>query len=399
MYPSIILKKGKEKAMERKHPWIFSGAIHKIIVEDESNLTIADGSLVKVFNYNEQYLCTGHFQEGTIAVRILSFKDITIDASFWFDKLKKAFDLRVKLGLSHNENTTIYRLAHAEGDGLSGLILDYYNGTIVIQSHTLGMHLAKPFLVEALKKIYGEQLLAIYDKSAETMAKQTNIEIENGYLSQQDTPNFIGKEDNCLYYLDWVAGQKTGFFIDQRENRKLLSTLAKNKVVLNTFCYSGGFSVAALKNGAKAVHSVDSSKKAIALTDKNIALNKLNNHTSFVADTLDFLKETTTQYDIIVLDPPAYAKNQKSKHNAVQGYKRLNETALRKIKSGGILFTFSCSQAVSSKLFYDTIMAAAIASGKNARVLYHLSQPADHPVNIYHPEGEYLKGLVLEILD
>lgn len=399
MYPSIILKKDKEKSMERKHPWIFSGAIHKIIVEDTSDLTLPNGEIVKVFSASEKYLCTGHFQEGTIAIRILSFKDVVIDEQFWIEKLKNALQLREKLSLTNTTQTNIYRLAHAEGDGLSGLILDYYNGTVVIQSHTLGMHKAKPMLVEAIKKVYGENLIAIYDKSAETMAKQTDVIVENGYLFKQREPIFVGLENDCNYHLDWVDGQKTGFFIDQRENRKLLGELAKNKVVLNTFCYSGGFSVAALKNGATAVHSVDSSKKAIELTNKNIVLNKLKNHTSFVADTLDFLKEMTTEYDIIVLDPPAYAKNQKAKHNAVQGYKRLNETAIRKIKSGGILFTFSCSQAVSSKLFYDTIMAAAISSGRNARVLYHLSQPADHPVNIYHPEGEYLKGLVLEILD
>lgn len=399
MYPSIILKKDKEKSMERKHPWIFSGAIHKIIVEDASDLTLPNGEIVKVFSASEKYLCTGHFQEGTIAIRILSFKDVVIDEQFWIEKLKNALQLREKLSLTNTTQTNIYRLAHAEGDGLSGLILDYYNGTVVIQSHTLGMHKAKPMLVEAIKKVYGENLIAIYDKSAETMAKQTDVIVENGYLFKQREPIFVGLENDCNYHLDWVDGQKTGFFIDQRENRKLLGELAKNKVVLNTFCYSGGFSVAALKNGATAVHSVDSSKKAIELTNKNIVLNKLKNHTSFVADTLDFLKEMTTEYDIIVLDPPAYAKNQKAKHNAVQGYKRLNETAIRKIKSGGILFTFSCSQAVSSKLFYDTIMAAAISSGRNARVLYHLSQPADHPVNIYHPEGEYLKGLVIEIFD
>jgi 23S rRNA (cytosine1962-C5)-methyltransferase len=394
-YPSVILKKDKEKSIERKHPWVFSGAIQKIVVDTTPPEPLTDGQLVNVFDENNNFLATGHFQDGTIAVRIISFTQEPIDDDFWFKRLTNAFELRKALGLTENLSTNIYRLIHAEGDQLPGLIIDFYNGTAVIQSHSAGMHFAKPQIVAALQKIYGKKLLAIYDKSAETLEKQTDLKIENGYLYQTENPELIGTEYDCNYHLDWVEGQKTGFFIDQRENRKLLGELAKDKLVLNTFCYSGGFSVAALKNGAKAVHSVDSSKKAIELTDKNIELNQLTNHQSFVSDTLTFLKENKEIYDIIVLDPPAYAKHRKSMHKAVQGYKRLNEMALKNMKSGGLLFTFSCSQVINRKLFYDTIMAAAISSQRNVRVLYHLSQPADHPVNIFHPEGEYLKGLVL----
>jgi len=396
--PKVILINGKEKSLERKHPWVFSGAINKIIV-DGDDLSINDGQVVKVYNKQKMFLGTGHFQDGTIAVRIISFDDVEIDDNFWEQKLGNAYKLRKALYLTENVNTNMYRLIHAEGDGLPGLIIDYYNGTIVIQSHSIGMHLSKNTIAAALKTIYGNELIAIYDKSSETMAKQSNLELENDYLYKKENSevNLIGLENDCQYHLDWINGQKTGFFLDQRENRKLLGDYAKNKKVLNTFCYSGGFSVSALKADAKAVHSVDSSQKAIDLCDQNVALNQFKNHESFTSDTLDFLKSNTTDYDIIVLDPPAYAKHQKSKHNAIQGYKRLNEMALKQIKSGGILFTFSCSQVIHRKLFYDTIMAAAINSGRNVRVLHHLSQPSDHPVNIYHPEGEYLKGLVLYV--
>lgn len=290
----------------------------------------------------------------------------------------------------------MYRLVNAEGDGLPGLIIDYYNGTAVIQCHTVGMYQYRSEIVEALKHTYPKKdLVAIYDKSAESLAKQNQRSYTNEYLYKTSEPNLVGLENNCEFNLDWINGQKTGFFIDQRENRKLLANFSKNKKVLNTFCYSGGFSVYAIKAGAKLVHSIDSSQKAIDLTNQNIKLNQLKKHEAFTSDTLNFLKQTTEDYDIIILDPPAYAKNQKAKHNAIQGYKRLNVMALKQLKSGGILFTFSCSQAVNRKLFYDTIMSAAIEVGRNVKVLYHLSQPADHPVNIFHPEGEYLKGLVL----
>lgn len=395
-YPTVILFKGKERSLQRKHPWVFSGAIKKIIVDNDQN-TIDEGELVEVRDFNDRFLGIGHFQTGTIAVRIISFQETTIDTDFWFQKLSKAFELRKKLQLTQNSNTNMYRLVHAEGDGLPGLITDYYNGTVVIQTHSVGMHLAKKQIAEALKEIYGDGLIAIYDKSADTMAKQSKLAVVNDYLYKNGEVLTTGKENDCTFELNWVTGQKTGFFLDQRENRKLLTRYVKGKEVLNTFCYSGGFSVYALKAGAKEVHSVDSSQKAITLCENNVQLNQGNKHKSYVSDTLQFLKDNDSSYDVIVLDPPAYAKHQKAKHNAVQGYKRLNTMGLEKINKGGILFTFSCSQVISQKLFYDTVMAAAIDSKRNVKVLHHLSQPADHPVSIFHPEGAYLKGLVLYV--
>lgn len=392
--PTIVLNKDKEKSIERKHPWVFSGAIQKII--NEPPKLPENGELVKVVDFKNNFLALGHFSDGTIAVRIISFKEKTINQDFWNSKIKAAYQVRESLNLTNNENTNMYRLVHAEGDGLPGLIIDYYNGTAVVQCHSIGMYNHRNEIVEALKNTYPqEKLVAIYDKSAESLAKQNHSNFVNEYLYQAIEPNLVGLENNCKFNLDWINGQKTGFFLDQRENRKLLADFSFNKKVLNTFCYSGGFSVYALKAGAKLVHSVDSSQKAIDLTIQNVALNQLKNHKSFTSDTLTFLKQNTEDYDVIVLDPPAYAKSHKSKHNAIQGYKRLNAMALKQIKPGGILFTFSCSQAVNRKLFYDTIMASAIEVGRNVKVLHHLSQPADHPVNIFHPEGEYLKGLVL----
>jgi len=392
--PTIVLSKDKEKSIERKHPWVFSGAIHKII--NEPPQLPENGELVKVVDSKNNFLALGHFGDGTIAVRIISFIEQEINQDFWNKKIKAAYQVRESLNLTNNPATNMYRLIHAEGDGLPGLIIDYYNGTAVIQCHSIGMYNYRNNIVEALKKTYPKKdLIAIYDKSAESLAKQNQANYANEYLYQASEPNLVGLENNCAFHLDWINGQKTGFFLDQRENRKLLGEFSKNKKVLNTFCYSGGFSVYALKAGAKLVHSIDSSQKAIDLTNQNIELNKLKNHEAITSGTLNFLKQNTEDYDIIILDPPAYAKSQKAKHNAIQGYKRLNAMALKQIKSGGILFTFSCSQAVNRKLFYDTIMAAAIEVGRNVKVLHHLSQPADHPVNIFHPEGEYLKGLVL----
>ncbi|MGE0562738.1 MAG: class I SAM-dependent rRNA methyltransferase [Flavobacteriales bacterium] len=392
--PTIVLSKDKEKSIERKHPWVFSGAIHKII--NEPPQLPENGELVKVVDSKNNFLALGHFSDGTIAVRVISFKEQEINQDFWNKKIKSAYQVRESLNLTNNPTTNMYRLVHAEGDGLPGLIIDYYNGTAVIQCHSIGMYNYRNEIVEALKKTYPKkELIAIYDKSAESLAKQNQASFTNEYLFQASESNLIGLENNCEFNLDWINGQKTGFFLDQRENRKLLGEFSKNKKVLNTFCYSGGFSVYALKAGAKLVHSIDSSQKAIDLTNQNIILNKLKNHQAITSDTLSFLKQNTEDYDIIILDPPAYAKSQKAKHNAIQGYKRLNAMALKQIKSGGILFTFSCSQAVNRKLFYDTIMASAIEVGRNVKVLHHLSQPADHPVSIFHPEGEYLKGLVL----
>jgi 23S rRNA (cytosine1962-C5)-methyltransferase len=390
---SIVLNRDKEKSLQRKHPWVFSGAINRIV--SDTGEAPSDGELVEVVDFKNNFLALGYFSDGTIAVRIVSFTKIAINQAFWTAKIQAAFDVRQSLNLTDNTATNMYRLMHAEGDGVPGLIIDFYNGTAVIQAHSIGIYNNLDYIVKALQNVYKDKLIAIYNKSAESLAKQTNAVVENEYIYQNGEPSLIGTEHNCNFNLDWINGQKTGFFLDQRENRKLLGDFSKNKMVLNTFCYSGGFSISALKAGATEVHSVDSSQTAIELTDANVKLNKLKNHQSFTSDTLDYLKENTIDYDVIILDPPAYAKNQKAKHNAVQGYKRLNALALKQIKPGGILFTFSCSQAVNRKLFYDTITAAAIEVGRNIRVLHHLSQPADHPVNIFHPEGEYLKGLVL----
>ncbi len=392
---SIVINKGKEKSIQRKHPWLFSGAINRII--SDTGEAPENGELVEIVDFKNNFLALGYFSDGTIAVRIISFEQAEINQEFWNSKIRSAYQLREKLRLTDNSTTNMYRLMHAEGDGISGLIIDFYNGTAVIQAHSIGIYNNLDFISKGLEHVYGDKLLAIYNKSAESISKQTNEEVENDYISKNGVPNLTGLEYGNQFNLDWINGQKTGFFLDQRESRKLIADYSKGKKVLNTFCYSGGFSVYALKAGASEVHSVDSSQKAIDLTEENIKLNELKKHQSFTSDTLDYLKENTIDYDVIILDPPAYAKNQKAKHNAIQGYKRLNQMAIKQIKPGGILFTFSCSQIVNRKLFYDTIVAAAIEVGRNIRVLHHLSQPADHPVNIYHPEGEYLKGLVLYV--
>jgi len=392
---TIVLNKGKDKSLERKHPWVFSGAINKIISNTGKAPEI--GELIEVVDFKNRFLALGHFNDATISVRVVSFEKLSIDQNFWEMRIKSAYKLREKLGLTNSSSTNMYRLMHAEGDGVPGLIIDYYNGTAVIQVHSIGIYNELEKICNALKLIYGNQLIAIYNKSTESISRQTDENIINDYIFKNAEPSLIGLEHRNKFNLDWINGQKTGFFLDQRESRNLLGQYCKDKKVLNTFCYSGGFSVYALKAGAKLVHSVDSSQKAIELTEENIKLNGLNNHRSFKSDTLIFLKDNTNDYDVIILDPPAYAKNHKAKHNAIQGYKRLNKMALGQIKPGGIIFTYSCSQVVTRKLFYDTIVAAAIEVGRNIRVLHHLSQPSDHPVNIYHPEGEYLKGLVLYV--
>lgn len=394
----IILKTKKDQSLRRRHPWIFSGAIKKIKNSAGTEYQPVEGEMVEVFSNHDEYLATGHYQTGSIAVRVFSFERIVPDFNFWSQKLRNALCLRADLGLLENEHTNTCRLVFAEGDELPGLIIDYYNGTAVLQCHSVGMHKLRDTFTTVLKDYFGNKLKAVYDKSAETL-RILQYSVENGYLYQKEgTCDNIIKENDCLFKVDWEQGQKTGFFIDQRENRQLLAQFSKDKRVLNTFCYTGGFSVYALKAGARLVHSVDSSAKAIALTDENVELNKLKNHQSFKSDTLQYLQGTDEQYDIIVLDPPAYAKHRNVRHKAVQGYKRLNALAMQKIAEGGILFTFSCSQVVDKKLFYDTITAAAIQSGRNISVIHQLGQPPDHPVSIFHPEGEYLKGLVLRII-
>lgn len=387
--PEIRIRKAKLSSIERKHPWIFSGAI------ESDTSAIEEGTVVRVNDHKNRFLALGHFQPATIAVRILSFEDLEINQAFFNDLLSKAVQLRLNLNLLRPDNN-IFRIVHGEGDFLPGLIVDYYAGVAVVQCHSLGMYHALDLIVEGLKHALGENLTAIYSKSGETLPPR--LQIENKYLfGNCETPH-TALENGIQYAIDWIDGQKTGFFIDQRENRSLLGRYAKDKRVLNTFCYSGGFSLSSIQGGAVLAHSLDSSKKAIELTERNVELNKMGSqHKSIVADAMDFMKELPEQYDIIVLDPPAFAKHREKRHQAIQGYKRLNAHAIRQIKPGGLIFTFSCSQVVDKYLFNNTIVAAAIESGRQVRIIEQLHQPADHPVNACHPEGEYLKGLVIEV--
>lgn len=387
----IIIKRGKESSIERGHPWIFSGAIHDISGHPKN------GDVVDVYSIEKQFLARGHYQRGTIAVRILTRSaHEKIDQEFWNGRLRLAIELRKKLGL-FSEGNSICRLVHGEGDMLPGLIVDWYNGVAVVQCHSLGMFYALDFIKNALIHHMGGELHAIYSKSAETLPPESGA--VNDYIyGGCETPH-IAQEYGHQFSIDWITGQKTGFFIDQRENRRLVGRYASGKTILNAFCYSGGFSVTALKAGAAQLDSLDSSAKAIQLTEENIRLNGLEeNHRSIIADAMQHIKQLDKNYDIIILDPPAFAKHRDARHKAVQGYKRLNAHAMKYIKSGGILFTFSCSQVVDKALFNNTIIAAAIESGRQVRILEQLHQPADHPIHAFHPEGEYLKGLVLEVL-
>lgn len=385
----VKIHKHKTQSIERRHPWIFSGAI-----QNDTN-HIEDGDIVTVFDHKDDFLARGHFQHGTIAVRVLTFEDEAIDQEFFNQKIRNAVVLRRNQQLFREDNS-ICRLVHGEGDSLPGLIIDYYNGVAVIQCHSIGMFNAVYTIADALKLTLKDELKAIYSKSSDTLPDRK--EVEDAYIyGSCETPH-VALENGVKLNIDWVSGQKTGFFIDQRENRLLLAKYAKGKKVLNTFCYSGGFSLLALKNGADLVHSLDSSRKAIALTEENIVLNTFTEkHGSIVADAMVYMKDLPEDYDIIVLDPPAFAKHRTKRHQAIQGYKRLNAHAIRQIKPGGIIFTFSCSQVVDKFLFNNTIIAAAIESGRNVRILEQLHQPADHPINAFHPEGEYLKGLVIQV--
>ncbi len=387
----ITLRHGKEQSAKRLHPWIFSGAIAKM------SGTPDEGDLVKVYSADGEFLAIGHYQKSSIAVRILSFNDIAIDQNFWNERIASAYNYRKQLGLVNNSETSCYRLVHGEGDNLSGLVIDYYNGTAVVQCHSVGMFKNLDCIAKSLQQTMGEQLTAIYNKSESTLPFKAGIENKDGLLwGEIKTENAL--EYGNSFFIDWIQGQKTGFFIDQRENRKLVEHYAKGKSVLNTFCYTGGFSVYALRGGAKKVVSVDCSARAIELTDKTVAMNFPNaEHTSVVSDTFKYLDNNKDEFDLIILDPPAFAKHGKVLNNALQGYKRLNMKAIEQIKKGGILFTFSCSQAVSKEEFRKSVFAAAANTKRNVRILHQLTQPADHPISIYHPEGEYLKGLVLEV--
>lgn len=392
-FARVILHGGKDQSLKRRHPWVFSGAIKKIQGEVE------EGEAVEVFSAGGEYLGTGHYQPGgSIAIRIFSFERVELNFNFWREKISQAYTYRRALGLLGNTNTNVYRLVFAEGDSLPGLVVDVYNDTAVMQCHTIGMYRIRETLAQAILEVGTPTLKAVYDKSAETLPAKAAAQATNGYLAGEASDSQVVEENGNKFTVDWVHGQKTGFFIDQRENRALLAHYSKGKSVLNTFCYTGGFSIYSLNAGANLVHSVDSSKKAIDLTDKNAELNGVaDRHASFAVDTFSFLKDNPDTYDIIILDPPAFAKHQNVRHNAVMGYKRLNVEGIKHIKPGGILFTFSCSQVVDRYLFNNTIMAAAIEAGRNIKIMHQLSQPADHPVSIYHPEGEYLKGLVLYV--
>lgn len=392
MYKNIYLKHRKEESLKRFHPWVFSGAIHHM---DEG---IAEGDTVRVITADGNCIAVGHYQLGTITVRVLSFDDITIDDSFWQQRMQSALAMRESIGVANNPDNNTYRLIHGEGDNLPGLIIDCYGTTAVMQAHSVGMHVCREQICKALIEVMGDRIKNVYYKSETTLPFKAELGQENGFIYGH-TDNNTAVENSLSFHVDWLKGQKTGFFVDQRENRSLLEHYAKGKSVLNMFCYTGGFSVYAMRGGANIVHSVDSSAKAIELTNHNVAMNfpNDNRHEAFCEDAFKYLDDNDKKYDLIVLDPPAFAKHRMALHNALKGYIRLNIKGLQRIKPGGILFTFSCSQAVSKENFRNAVFTAAAQAGRNVRILHQLHQPADHPVNIYHPEGEYLKGLVLYV--
>ena len=393
--PKIILRRGKEESLQRCHPWIFSGAIYSI----ENAESIAEGDIVDLYSSKGDFLARGHYQIGSIAVRVLSFEQQEIDKLWWVERIASAYDVRRTLGLTECEHTTCYRLIHGEGDNLPGLVVDVYGSVAVVQCHSVGMYRSRQNITEAIVAVFGDKITAVYDKSSQTVPFKANLNPVDGYLYGSADKDNVVLENGHKFLVNWEEGQKTGFFIDQRFNRELVGRYAMGRTVLNTFCYTGGFSVYALAGGAKEVCSIDASEKAIRLVDENIKLNFGEDapHSSLACDAVEYLKDIGDKYDMIILDPPAFEKHHKVLVNAMQGYKRLNARALSQIKSGGILFTFSCSQAVSKELFRTTVFTAAAIAGRKVRILHQLTQPTDHPINIYHPEGEYLKGLVLYV--
>ena len=392
MYKSIYLKRGKEESLKRFHPWVFSGAIAAI---DDG---VEEGELVRVISSNGEFIAVGMYQIGSIAVRVLTFKDTVIDHEFWTSRLKSALDMRRAISIADNPHNNTYRLVHGEGDNIPGLVIDCYGPTAVMQAHCVGIHLMRHAISEALVEVMGSRIQNIYYKSETTLPFKADVEHENSFIYGGDE-NDVAMENGLKFHVDWLRGQKTGFFVDQRENRSLLEQYAKDRSVLNMFCYTGGFSVYAMRGGANIVHSVDSSAKAIELTNRNIADNVGNDprHEAFCEDAFKFLDANDKKYDLIILDPPAFAKHRAALHNALKGYTRLNVKGLQRIKPGGILFTFSCSQVVSKDNFRNAVFTAAVQANRKVRILHQLHQPADHPINIYHPEGEYLKGLVLYV--
>lgn len=391
-YKKIYLRKGKEESLLRFHPWVFSGAI------DHTDDGIEEGDIVRVITSKGDFIAVGHYQIGSIAVRVLSFRDVAIDDAYWQSRLQSALMMRISLGIADCPDNTTYRLVHGEGDNLPGLVIDVYDKTAVMQAHSVGMHVYRKEIAQALVTVMGERVENVYYKSETTLPFKAGLGQENGFLyggSEVDT----AVENGLKFHVDWLKGQKTGFFVDQRENRSLLERYAKDKRVLNMFCYTGGFSFYAMRGGAQLVHSVDSSAKAIELTRRNVELNFTGDmrHEAFCEDAFKYLDKAGGDYDLIILDPPAFAKHRAALRNALKGYTRLNVKAFEKMKSGGILFTFSCSQVVTKDNFRNAVFTAAAQAGRKVRILHQLHQPADHPINIYHPEGEYLKGLVLYV--
>lgn len=390
----IILRKGKEESLQRFHPWIFSGAIH----HTETDVPLEEGDIVEVLSFDGQFLAIGHWQIGSIAVRVLTFKKQPINHAFWTKRFSAALDVRKAIGVAGREDNDIYRLVHGEGDNLPGLVVDVYGSTAVMQAHSVGMHVCRNDLANALKDVMGEDLKAVYYKSETTLPFKAQLGQENGFLWGESNDD-VARENGLQFHIDWLKGQKTGFFVDQRDNRSLVEHYAQGRKVLNMFCYTGGFSVYAMRGGAELVHSVDSSAKAVELVDANMHLNFPNDHRheAFAEDAFRFMVDMQEKYDLIILDPPAFAKHKDALRNALRGYTKLNAKAFEKIKPGGILFTFSCSQAVNKDNFRTAVFTAAAMARRKVRILHQLHQPADHPVNIYHPEGEYLKGLVLYV--
>lgn len=392
MYKKIYLKRGKEESLKRFHPWVFSGAIH------HADDGIQEGEIVRVLTNEGEFIAVGHYQVGSIAVRVLSFHDVAIDESFWESRLTAAFDVRKAIGVAQNPNNNTYRLVHGEGDNLPGLIIDCYGQTAVMQAHSVGMHVCREAVCKALVKVMGDNILHVFYKSETTLPFKAGLGQENDFLYGGSDDN-IAIENGLKFRVDWLRGQKTGFFVDQRDNRSLLESYSKGRSVLNMFCYTGGFSVYAMRGGAKLVHSVDSSAKAIDLTNANVEMNFPGDerHHAFCDDAFKYLDANDDKYDLMILDPPAFAKHRAALHNALKGYTRLNVKGFERIKNGGILFTFSCSQVVTKEQFRNAVFTAAAQAGRKVRILHQLHQPADHPINIYHPEGEYLKGLVLYV--
>jgi len=392
LYKSVYLKRGKEESLLRFHPWIFSGALSGV---DEG---VQEGDIVRVMTSEKKFIAVGHYQIGSIAVRVLSFRDVAIDGAFWRSRLQSALTMRQTIGIADNPNNNTFRLVHGEGDLLPGLVIDCYGPTAVMQAHSVGMHMERKAICKALIEVMEGRIRQVYYKSETTLPFKAGLDEESGFI-YGSTDDDVAVENGLKFHVDWLKGQKTGFFVDQRENRRLLENYSRGRSVLNMFCYTGGFSVYAMRGGARLVHSVDSSAKAIELTNSNVAMNFPgdNRHAAFCEDAFKFLDANDDKYDLIILDPPAFAKHRAALHNALKGYTRLNVKGLQRIRKGGLLFTFSCSQVVTKDNFRNAVFTAAAQAGRKVRILHQLHQPADHPINIYHPEGEYLKGLVLYV--